>query len=243
MNQLQKTILYWVGVGLAGVLAIFLLAKTNQSVDTAATTNMVSFSGEGKVLAKPDIAALSFTILTEDADSKAAQDNNSAKSARVVDFLKKQGIDEKDVRTAGYNIYPQYRYPTDNKPQVAGYQVNETLEVKLRDLTKVSSILKGVVSAGANQINSLEFKIDKPDSLRAEARAKAIADAKQKASQLKGQLGIRLGKIINFSENSTGFPPPIYYDAKAVGYGGGGPSVPTGENEITINVTVTYQIK
>lgn len=233
----------WVGTGVLVLVGIFLIAQTNHVVNTATTTNTVSFSGEGKVTAKPDIAVVNLSILTESVNSKDAQDSNSKKSKAVTDFLKAQGVDEKDVKTAGYNIYPQYRYPQYTKPEISGYQVNQTLEVKIRDLAKVSAILDGVVAAGANQVNQLTFSIDNPEQLKVEARQKAIEDAKKKAGELEDQLGIRLGRIINFSENVGGYPVPIYYGGAKDGMGGGGPSVPTGENEVVVNVSITYQIK
>lgn len=236
--------LTWVGIVTLAVLSLFLLARTDQVLNTAATTNTVSFSGEGKVLAKPDVAAISLSIVTEAITSKSAQDDNSNKSKAVTDFLKNQGVEEKDIKTTGYNIYPQYRYPQYDKPEIRGYQVNQTMEVKVRDLDKVSSVLDGVVSAGVNQVNSLGFEIDEPEKLKAEARQKAIKAAKAKAEELEDQLGVDLGKIVNFSESAGGFPGPIFYEKAAVGgFGGDGPSVPTGENEIMINVTITYQIK
>ena len=236
--------LIWSGTAVTVILAVFLLASTNRVLNTTTTTNTVSFNGEGKVLAKPDVAAISLSIVTEAVTSKAAQDDNSSKSKAVSDFLKKQGVEEKDIKTTGYNIYPQYRYPQYDKPEIRGYQVNQTMEVKVRDLGKVSSILDGVVSAGVNQVNSLSFEIDEPEKLKAEARQKAIEDARSKTDELEDQLGVKLGKIVNFSESIGGFPGPIFYErALDVGMGGGGPSVPTGENEVVVNVTLTYQIK
>src|SRR3990167_7760953 len=238
--------LIWSGTIVLIILAIFLLTITNRVVNTATTTNTVSFSGEGKVVAKPDIAKVSLSIVTDALTSKVAQDENSKKSKAITDYLKKQNIDDKDIKTTGYNIYPQYKYPQySGQPTITGYQVNQSMEVKVRDLDKVSNILDGVVSAGANQVNGLSFEIDNPDALKAEARAKAIADAKKKANELKSQVGISLGKIVNFSENTGGYPMPVHFDAKVggMGGGGGGPSVPTGENEITVSVSITYQIK
>ncbi|KKS25037.1 MAG: hypothetical protein UU83_C0011G0001, partial [Candidatus Jorgensenbacteria bacterium GW2011_GWF2_41_8] len=199
----------------------------------------------GKVVSKADIAAVYLSIVTESATSKSAQDDNSKKSKAVVEFLKKQKIEDKDIKTVSYNIYPQYTYPRYDKPVISGYQVNQTMTIKIRNLDEVSAILDGVVSAGANQINSLSFEIDEPEKLKAEARKMAIADAKKKARELEKELGIDLGKIINFSENTGGFPTPVYLEAKGDMGGGGdsGPSVPSGENEISVNVYLTYQIK
>jgi len=236
--------LIWVVIATLVLLSVFLVARTDQVLKTATTTNTVSFSGEGKVLARPDVAVVSLSIVTEATTSKAAQDDNSAKSKTVTDFLKKQGIEEKDIKTSGYNIYPQYFYPRNNRPEIQGYQVNQALEIKIRDLDKISEVLDGIVSAGVNQVDNLSLQIDNPDALRSEAREKAIEGAKKKAQELESQLDVNLGRIVNFSENTGGIPTPLYYGkSEAMGIGGGGPSIPTGENEIVVNVTITYQIK
>jgi uncharacterized protein len=247
MEKIQKLVMFWAGLVLAVILAIFLLASTAQKVDFVSTANTVTFTGEGKVLAKPDVAIVDFSIVTEAKDSKMAQDQNSVKSKTVTDFLKKQGIEDKDIKTSGYNIYPQYDYSqiSSKKPNVVGYTVNQTTQVKIRNLENVSKVLDGVVTAGVNQVNNLQFTIDEPEKLKAEARTKAIAAAKAKADELKGQIGLKLGRIVNFSENVGGYVVPMMYDTKAMssGMGGGGPEIATGENEITISVTLTYQIR
>ena len=267
MNNNYKYLI-WSGTAVLVILALFLLAHMGPTPNT--TENTVSFSGEGKVLAKPDIAVISFSIMTEAATSKAAQDDNSKKSQKVTDFLKKQGIDEKDIKTTGYNIYPQYNnnypkpcpldvpvtdqlmpsiYPCrgDNTPKISSYQVTQSFEAKVRNLDNASSVLDGLVTAGVNQVYNLNFQIDKSEKLKDQAREIAIKDAKDKANNLRKQLGISLGKIVDFSENGNG-EPPMYYEAKAMDAGGRGgaavePSVPSGENEVTISVTITYQIK
>lgn len=254
MNKLQKTILYWLLAVLAVIFAVFLLVSINQKLNTATTTNTVSFSGEGKVLAKPDIAMVEFSIITEAVTSKTAQDDNSMKSQKVTDFLKKQSIEEKDIKTISYNIYPKYSYPSpviynqfperSNEPKIIGYQVTQSFQVKVRDFDKLSGIVDGLVSVGVNNVNNLGFLVEDPEKLKSEARTKAVADAKKKADELKNQIGIRLGKIINFSEGFGGYPGSYFLEAKSGGgVGGDGPSLPPGENEITVNVTLTYQIK
>lgn len=254
MNKLQKTILYWSAAALVVIFAVFLLVSISQKLNTATTTNTVSFSGEGKVLAKPDIATVEFSIITEATTSKTAQDDNSKKSQKVTDFLNKQDIEDKDVKTTSYNIYPKYSYPgpviynqfpeRSNEPKIVGYQVTQSFQVKVRDFDKLSGIVDGLVSVGVNNVNNLGFSVEDPEKLKSEARAKAIADAKKKAAELKNQIGIRLGKIVNFSEGFGGYPVPYYLEAKSGGgVGGDGPSLPPGENEISVSVTLTYQIK
>ena len=262
--------LVWTGTASLVMLTAYLFVAVGHLSDTATNTNTISFNGEGKIFAKPDIAAVSFSIITEAKTSKIAQDSNSEKSKKIVAFLDSQDIDEKDIKTTGYNVYPQYSnylrpcpldsiemmspdsstgtsvYPcTDNTQKITGYQVNQSFEVKVRNLDKVSAVLDGLVTAGANQVNNLGFQVDNIEKVKDQARELAIKDAKEKAGNLRKQLGIRLGKIVSFSEGGGGYYP-MYLKAEAMdGRGGGveGPSVPVGENEIVVNVTITYQIK
>ena len=248
MNNTLLKPLTGVVIAAVAMLVVFLGVEISHVANTATTTNTVSFSGEGKVTATPDIAVISASILTQGKDSKAAQDSNSVKSKAVADFLKKEGIDDKDVKTSNYNINPQYVYPPNGgQPSISGYQVSESYEIKVRDLTKVSAVLDGLVSAGANQVNNLGLQIENPDELQTQARQMAIDNAKKKADELEKQVGISLGRIVNFSENSAGSPIPMYYDLKsqASGMGGGGPApeISNGQNDITVDVTITYQIR
>ncbi len=246
MNNTFKPLI-WVGTVVLALLAIFLMAETKQVMNTAATINTVSFTGEGKISAKPDIAVISASIVTQATDSKVAQNDNSAKSTKVTEFLKKQNIEDRDIKTSGYNIYPQQKYPPyGGQPTITGYQVTQSFEIKVRDLAKIGTILSGLVTAGANQVNNTGLQVENPEALKDQARQEAINDAKQKANTLKKQVGISLGKIVNFSENTGGYPYPMMYESKtASGMGGSSvtPDVPVGENEISVSVTITYQIK
>jgi uncharacterized protein len=262
MNN-QFKYLIWSGQLVLLVLAVFLLVMTNHVSNTATNTNTVSFNGEGRVFAKPDIAVISFSILTEAVTSKTAQDDNSKKSEQIVKFLKDQKMEDKDIKTTGYNVYPQYSYPRPvplgsnsinspeyypSNPKITGYQVNQSFQVKVRDLEKISTVLDGLVSAGANQVNNLGLQIDDIEEVRNDARELAINDAKEKANVLKKQIGIRLGKIVNFNEGGNyPYNDQFYLEARPQsgggGIGGGGPDIPVGENEIIVNITITYQIK
>jgi hypothetical protein len=246
METIQRSYLGWTLSVLAVVGAIFLLAQTKKTLDTATTTNTVSFSGQGSVVTRPDIAVVEVTILTEAPTSQVAQEDNSERSQKVVTFLEGQDIAEEDIRTSSYTINPRYTFPRNGTPVITGYQVRQSLTVKIRDLDQVGAILEGVISAGANEVGGVNLTIDDPEELRQEARAKAIADAKKKARALEDQLDINLGRIIGFSEGGFGGSPVFRaMEADAIGIGGDGatPSIPVGENEIVVQVTLTWQIK
>lgn len=238
--------LRWSGILALLTLTVFLVISTKQIKDTVVIANTISFSGKGKINAKPDIAMVRIVVFSEAATSKEAERANVPKSKAIVDFLKKEGLAEKDIKTAEYQIFPQYSYPKIELPQIKGYQAYQELDVKIRDIEKASAIIDGAVNVGANKVTDLRFTLDDPEKLQTEARAKAIEDAKKKAHELEKQLGINLGKIVNFSENTGGYPVPFYAEAKDFsrsGISGAIPEIPTGENEIKVDITITYQIK
>ena len=271
MTNQQKTILFWMGMVLGVVVIMFFLVTIQQKKDMGFIGNQIAFTGEGKISKKPDVAMVDFSIITTAVTTKAAQDANTARSTKVYEFLKKQGVDEKDIKSS-YSVQPQYSSPSvrpypisvpypmgvesqtqmmypiqieTSQPKITGYQVTQSYQAKVRDSEKVSAVVDGLVTAGANQVNSVYFDFDDREEILAEAREEAIADAKDKARKLESQLGIRLGKIINYFEGGY----PGIYSAKGMemgggdGYGGGGPIIPSGENEIVVNVTITYQVK
>lgn len=204
--------------------------------------NTISVSGEGKVLAKPDIGQVSLSVISDATTVAAAQKDNTDKMNKITKAMKDLGIEDKDLQTVNYSIYPRYQY-TRGKSEIIGYEVSQTLEVKIRDLDKAGEILGKAASSGANQIGSLNFTFDEPEKLKSEARQKAIANAQQKAQDLAKTLNVGLGKISSFSENVTGVPMPAYA-SEGLGIGGGGatPEIQTGQNEIQVDVMLTYEI-
>ena len=229
------------------VLIIFIGAKAKNEIRNemkiSESQRTITVSADGKVFAKPDIGQISLGVNNEAKTVSEAQKQSTSAINKIMDFLKKSGVEDKDIKTTNYIIYPVYDY-TERKQTLRGYSVSQNIEVKIRDLTKSGDIIAGAADSGANIVGGLNFTIDDPDALKAEAQKQAIEKARAKAKELASNLGVRLSKLINFSEN--GYMPPIYYaKSEALGMGGGSatPSIPTGENEITSTVSLTYEIK
>lgn len=213
----------------------------------------VAVSGEGRVSAKPDIARVMAAIVIERETLTEAQAEASRRSQSLAAVLASAGVAERDVRTVGYNIFPQYSYPRPcsgsvcpvaDRPRIVGYQVRRSYEVTVRDVARAGDVLSEMVGAGVNEVGGLEFTVDDPDELMADAREKAMADAREKAEALARGLGKRVGRIVGFSESGGG--GPVIFAREAVGkggLGGGGPMLPTGENEIVVSVSVTYEFR
>lgn len=247
------------------MLGVFLLVLTLSSLKQyhyigsgISASNTITVSGDGEVFAVPDTATFSVTVQEEAKEVKAAQEVATKKGNDIKAYLKSQGIDEKDIQTTDYSLYPQYDYINavcsqgycpPGKQVLRGFQVSETLTVKVRDTQKAGDLLAGVGSKGASSVSGLSFTIDDQDKLDAEARDKAIAKAKEKAEALADALGVSIVRVVGFSENSNYPPMPYAYGmggaerldasvAKAVA-----PEISVGQNKITSNVTVTYEIR
>jgi hypothetical protein len=140
---------------------------------------------------------------------------------------------------------PTSIYCPPNKEVLTGYQVSESISVKLRDLSKAGSLLVSLGSAGVSNLNGPSFTVDNPDAIQAQARSIAITDAKSKAKELAKELGVSIVRITSFSENSGNYAVPIMYamNASASSAKVAAPEVPAGQQEVTDNVTITYEIR
>lgn len=217
------------------------------------TKNTISVSDTGEVFAKPDLAVVSFSVVNEAVTVSEAMTENTEKMNAVIDFIKKQGIEDKDLKTTSFNIYPRYEwrrgtvclYPPcpGQKRVLVGYEIRQSLKVKIRDMAKIGDIIQGAADSGANQLGDLSFIIDKQDELKKQAREQAIEKAKTKAEELASQLDVRLVRITNFSE--SGIAPYPYLAERGLGGTEAVPSlqIETGENEISVTVTITYEIQ
>jgi len=212
--------------------------------------NTITISETGEIYAKPDLAITSFSVVTEAKTVAEALSNNTKKMNAVIAAIKEQGVEDKDLKTTSFNISPRYEYygvssiyPSGRRI-LAGYDVNQSLQVKIRDMEKIGVIIQVAADAGSNEASALQFTIDKEDEFKKQAREQAIGKAKAKAEELAKQLGVKLVRITNFSESSY---LPYYYmaekSAAPMGIGGGGePQIETGENKITSIVSITYEI-
>jgi len=209
-------------------------------------SHSISITGEGKVTGVPDVAKIQLGYSVEKKTVAEAQKENTVKMNAVIDKLKKDfKIDAKDIKTVNYYISPQYDW-SEGRQSLRGYLVSQDLSVKVREMDKVSQILDVAGSIGLNQIGNLSFEMDNPEKLKEEARAMALEQAKAKAEALSEIVGVKLGKIISFSESSSdGGSMPMYSlnkMADSMGGGGAAPSVEAGSNEITVFATVQYEI-
>lgn len=210
---------------------------------------IISVTGEGKISAVPDIAELSFGVQTgPQRTAKAAMDLLSKNMTAALDAVKAQGIDEKDIHTESFWLNPQYDW-NEGKQTLRGYEASQSLRVKVRNLDKVSDVLNAATEVGANQAGGVNFTIDNPEVLRAQARDEAITKAKEQAKMLADQLGVTLVELKGFNENGGyGAPPMPYYARAEMDMAGSATApqsvpMPAGEQDIVVSVSLTYEVK
>jgi uncharacterized protein YggE len=226
----------------------------------------ISVSGDGEAYATPDIADISFSITQESKTAAEARKTVDDRMKKIHDFLTKSGVADKDIK-ASYSLYPKYEwdqvkieclsYPCPQPPSkqvLTGYEVSESVDVKIRNIDKnadvAGTIVGGLADNGATNISGPNFVLEDEDGVKATAREEAITKAKVKAEKLASDLGVKLVRIVSFNEGGN-YPTPYAYSGavmmKAVGadvaLSPEAANIPAGQNKYTSNVTIIYEIK
>ncbi len=248
---------------LAVVLVLFFLSMTFRSAGARghmggglSDKNIITVAGKGEVIAIPDIATITFSVVEQAINVGEAQAKATTKMNKALEVLKNQGIAETDIKTTDYSAYPRYEYfnqicnqyscPTSGSQKLIGYEVRQSILVKIRKIEDAGKVLGVVGETGVSDISGLNFEVDEQDVKVREARKLAIDDAKEQAKQLAKDLGVKLGSIASFNESGNYPMPMMYKTDMALGMGGSAessPQLPVGENKITSNVTITYEIR
>jgi len=223
---------------LAGPLPFSVTSTTTTKSDTFNVT------GVGKIVAIPDIASVTVGVQAQGATVKAVQENINRSINNVTDALKKLGIDEKDIRTTNYTIYPDYDYSTARQ-RIRGYTANTTVSVTVRDIDKTNEVIDSATQEGANEVGGVTFDVDDKTKAQNDARDEAVAEAKRKAGDAARIAGFTLGRIVNYSESFGGEPYPVPLYTKAMPEAAD--AVPTrvepGSTEIAVTVTLSFEIR
>lgn len=255
-----KVQIFRVGTLTLLLLSIFLVSKVVTEIinwtkiNENYPQNTIYITGEGEAVSIPDVATFTYSVDVTKNSLEEAQADSAKKINDTLEYLKAEGVEEKDVKAISYNAYPKYEYPScypgafdciSGNPILIGYEVSQTVEVKVRQTEKAGKLLSGIGSKGITNVSGLSFTIDDPTKLEEEARSIAISDAKNKADKLVNDLGVKLGRVVSFSEDSGYYPEPYYMDMNAKGMGDSAvaPGMPTGENKVKRTVYITYEIK
>jgi uncharacterized protein YggE len=202
----------------------------------------ISVSGSGKVTLTPDIAYINIGVQTQDASATAAMNDNNSRAQAVIDVIKAAGVEDKDIQTTDFSIYPQQQYDQNGKLTGLIYIVNNTVYVTVRDLTKLGSLLDAAVNSGANAINSISFDVADKTEAMSQARLAAVEDAHKQAVELTQATGVTLGEVRSISYYDTSAPVNIQYSRAEMAAASSVP-IQSGSMQIVTTVSITYGIQ
>lgn len=234
----------------AALIPLLLATALSAAPAFAQDSGTISINGIGEVSAAPDTAFITSGVTTQGATAREALDANTKAMAELIATLKESGIEARDIQTSGFSVNPNYVYSDARDangyqlpPKITGYQVFNTVNVRVREMAKLGGVLDKAVTVGANTINGVSFAVADPSALYDEARKLAFADARRKAELYATAAGEDLGGLRNISESQNFNQPPQPYMMRAVADSAAG-AVPVegGELSFQINVQVTWDL-
>lgn len=219
-------------------------AQPNITVNNpGADQSGISVSGTGEVTGTPDTLSVDIGVsvlgkTVADAVAEAAD-----KADALINVLKDQGVEERDITTANYSIYPEYDY-RGNTERLVGYRVNNTVRVKIRDLDRAGDIIDAAVAAAGNdaRVNGLRFDIENDADLVAAAREAAWNDALAKARQLAELSGQPLGPVISITETVSRPPTPVFFEGDFAATRVASTPIEPGTSSVTISLQVHFAL-
>jgi uncharacterized protein len=204
----------------------------------------ISVRGSGVVSAKPDMANLQVGVQIQNSSLNNAQSEAATKADAIMNQLKAAGIEDKDISTAQYNVEPVMNYRDNQPPEVTGFRVTNIMNVKIRDISKAGKLIDDLVKSGANSIYGLSFSFSDPTAVMKQAREQAMNDAKAKAQELASLGGVALGAPLVIEDSGANVPPVIIEQrAMDASVAAAAPPINPGQQEIRVDVTVSYAIK
>ena len=233
----------------AAFAAALMLAAPASLAQTVEPKRTITVQGEGTVSAKPDTASINAGVLAEAKTAREALSANTEKMTRVFDAIKSAGIKEEDIRTSGFSINAVYSHSprkpdgSHEDPKITGYRASNNVTVIIRDLDNVGGVLDELVTAGANNVNGVNFFIENPQSLMDDARRIAVEDALRRATILAGAAGANLGPVMTINESGGYRPAPMMMRSMAMDESAKAVPVAAGTQDITSNVNIVIELE
>jgi uncharacterized protein len=259
--RIKNFIGYAFGIALVvgAVSSLWYVYAFSRSIEPSSFRSF-SVTGEGKAVTIPDIAQFTFQVISQGGtDLTDVQRINTQKTNNAIAFVKSKNIDEKDIKTQSYSLEPRYQYFNCRSrelnsevaipcppPEIVGYTVRASVQVKIRDFEKIGELLSGVVQNGANSVSGIQFTVDDPTEVENKARAEAIVKAKEKAQAIAVAGSFRMGRLLSIQEGG-GFSP-VYQRSFAEGIGGdsmavSAPVIEPGSQDFQVTMTLVYEIR
>lgn len=235
----MKKILFAFGISV-------LLASTAQSQqrDHRPRPPSITVNGDATISAEPNQAQIDIGVVTQARTAPEASKENAERLTRVLAEIKKLLGKDDEVKTSGYSLTPNYRYPQGGKPEIVGYTASNTVRIKSARLDQVGRLIDAAMQAGANNVNRLVFTLKDEQAAQLEALRTASAKARVKAEAIAGSLGLKIVRISAVIEGERTVQP-VFRQAMAA-RGDALAAAPTpvepGTVEIRSTVTLTAEV-
>jgi uncharacterized protein len=224
---------------------LLLPSRVHAQENTSIRPPSITAQGEAVITAEPDQAQIDIGVLTQARNAPDAAKENAEKLSRVLAQIKKLLGKGDEVKTTGYSLNPNYRYPQGGKPEITGYTAVNVLQIRTGNLAEVGKLIDAGMQSGANQINRLVFTLKDEHSAQVQALRMAAQKAQSKADQMAGALGLKLVRVLSLTENERGVRPIIAQtrgmQAEALTSAAPTP-VEAGNIEVRSSVTLTAEI-
>lgn len=198
----------------------------------------IAVSGQGEVKVMPDLAALTLTVTSEAADQAEAVRQNAEHTAAVRAVLREAGVADKDIQTQNYTARPQYNRQKKT-PTLNGYWVQNRLQVTVRDLDRVSSVIDKVTTNGALSVDYISFGLSNPAQAETEALSQAVVSAQRKAGVMAAAAGVGLGRLLSMTEGTPDDFPSSAYTGGMLSDAPAPTETPISAQQVKINAFVT----
>jgi uncharacterized protein len=226
------------------IIGIFLLlTSTAQSQQDKRRPRVpsITVNGEAMISAEPDQAQIDIGVVTQARSAPEASKENAERLSRVLTEVKKLLGKSDEVKTSGYSLTPNYRYPQGGKPEIVGYTASNTVRIKTNTLDLVGRLIDGAMQAGANNVNRLVFTLRDEQGAQLEALRQASAKAKSKAEAVAASLGLKIVRIAAINEGERTIQP-IYRQPMAARGEALAPQAPTPVEPGTVDVRSTVSL-
>ncbi len=229
---------------LAAVLFGGTALRTVGAQESSGLSRTITVSGSGQAFGAPDTASISMGVDVSDADISAALNKANSTLSGIVEAVKAAGVDEKDIQTAYFNVYPEDQYDPNTGTATGQrlFHVSTAVNVTLRDIQQVASVMQAGLNAGANSVGSLSFGIADMKALEEQARLSAVADARARAEQLAAAFGVSVGEVISISESYSNNTPQPMFRADVAMAASAAPQINAGQLSVSVDVSVTFAI-
>ncbi len=236
--------------GQAALLAMIAIGMSGnaEAQGEPAAARSISVTGQGEASGPPDRAQISAGVQTVATTVAQSSRENQAIVEAIMRALGQQGIDEKNIQTSNYSIWPEQQHDPQqtNQIRITGYHVSNVVTIIVEDIDKVGEVLAAVTNAGANSLHGVNFMVEDSAALEQRARAAAMADARARADELAKLAGVELGEVLTISMPSGGgYPVPMmagrggdYMMAEAAAV----PGISPGQLSVNVQVYVSFAI-